>query len=185
MSKLENLTKKILDDARVQAEGIKENARKKSEGVINTKIKEAHDRKDKIIEKANSEAEMMKDRVVSSAELKVRDEKLKAKQKVMDKVFLMAKESLKGLSEDEFSSFITKTTEKIEIKGKGSLVVPSGKKEMIESKIKDLEILEDENLESGFILKDDDVIYNYTFDSLVDEIREELEGEIAKNLFQE
>lgn len=185
MSKLENLTKKILDDAGAQAEAVKENAHKKSEVVINNKIKEAHDRKEKIIEKATAESEMMKDRVVSSAELKVRDEKLKAKQKVMDKVFLMAKESLNGLDEQDYISFLKSTMDKTQMKGKGSLLVPRGYKEKIESVLKDMEVSEDDDLESGFIIRDEDVIYNYTFDSLVDEIREELEGEIAKNLFQE
>jgi len=185
MSKLENLTKKILDDAGIQAESIKENALKKSEGVVNTKVKDAQDKKDKILEKATQEAEMMKDRVISSAELKVRDEKLTAKQKVMDKVFIMAKDSLKSLSTEEYSNFLKATLEKVSINGKGSLRVPLGKKEIAQSVANNIEIFEDESLESGFILRDDDIIYNYTFDSLVDEVREELEGEIAKNLFQE
>jgi len=93
MSNLDNLVQKILDDAKERANAIIEDANKVKEEVIDAKVREANEKKEKIIERATAEAELLKERVISSAELKVRNEKLKAKQTVIDRVFNLAKKN--------------------------------------------------------------------------------------------
>lgn len=184
MSNLDNLTQKILEDAKIKADLIIEESTKKNEGIVSSRVKDANERQKKIIEKATTEASMMKDRVVSNAELKVRDEKLKAKQHIMDKVFNKSKEKLINISEEDYVAFLTSNIKDIQFKGTEVLIVPSN---MI-AKVKSLgltpKVSEEEVVESGFLIKDNDIILNYSFSTLVDYLRDELESEIAKDLFK-
>ncbi|WP_422484870.1 V-type ATP synthase subunit E [Gudongella sp. DL1XJH-153] len=185
MSNLDNLTQKILEDAKNKASEIVKGAEKRNDSLINQRVKEANERKEKILEKAAAEAEMLKDRVISSAELKVRDEKLSAKQEVMDTVFKMAKDKLSDLDQKEYLRFVESSIKDIDIEGKPSVLVKKEKVQQLKELSDEVALVEDESVDSGFILKDGDIIYNYTFDALVDEIREDLEGEIVQKLFEE
>jgi len=185
MSNLDNLTQKILEDAKNKASEIVDEAEKKNRSLINHRVKEANEKKEKVIEKAAAEAQMLKSRVISSAELKVRDEKLSAKQEVMDKVFQMAKDKLSNLDKKDYLDYVKASLEKIRTDGRPTLLIPVGKMDQLKELSADLELVEDPSVKSGYILKDGEIVYNYTFDALVDEIREDLEGEIAQKLFEE
>lgn len=185
MSKLESLTQRIIEDAKAKADSIMAEADRKSKALMNSKIKEAQEKSEKLLEKAKSEAVMAKDRVVSSAELKVRDEKLSAKQEILDKVFGMAKEKLEELDDSKYGDLLDKTLKNIVIKGNAKLVVPASRKAAAEKISQNLAVTVDENMLQGFMIKDEDIVYNYTFESLVDEAREQMEGDIALELFKE
>lgn len=183
MSNLDNLTQKILEDAKYRAGIILEDSMKVKEEIINAKLKEANERKSKIIERATSEASLLKDRVISNAELQVRNEKLKAKQDVVERVFKLAKERLNNLGENEYLSYLKNTLKGLKLNGTETLIVP----EKMKSKVKELypRVSEEETTDSGFLLRDGDILLNYTFDALVDYLREELEVDVAMSLFKE
>lgn len=185
MSNLDNLVQKILDDAKSQASIIIDDANKTKEEIINSKAREAEENKKKIIERAVSEATLLKERTISNAELKVRNEKLKAKQEVINRVFNMAKGRLKDLDQDRYISYLKSTLKKLELSGQEVIVVP----EKMRNKVKTLglfpKVSEEETVDSGFLIKDKGIILNYTFDSLIDYYRDELETEIAQSLFKE
>lgn len=184
MSNLDNLTQKILNDARNKADIIMEESTRKKEEIFNSRVKDANEKQAKIIERASIEASMMKDRVISNAELRVRDERLKAKQQLINNVFSKAEERLNNLDEEEYLRFLTSNIKNINFKGNEVIVVP----EKMKQKVKTLglypKIADDESVESGFLVKDNDVVLNFTFKSLINYYREELEGEIAKELFR-
>ena len=184
MSNLDNLTQKILEDAKNKADIILEESTRKNEGIVNSRVKDANEKQKKIIEKANTEASIMKDRVVSNAELKAIDELLKAKKHLIDRVFDISKERLINLSEEDYVKYLKSIIKDINFKGTEVLIVP---KNMI-AKVKTLglypKVSDDETVDSGFLIKDNDLILNYSFSSLVDYLRDELESEIAQNLFK-
>lgn len=185
MSNLDNLINKILDDAKKEADRIMEESAKINEEIVSSKVNEANEKKKRLIEKAAAEAAMMKDRIISNAELKVRDEKLKAKQEVMDRVFKLSKERLKNLNEDKYMKFLRNNIKTLDLKGQELLIVPENMKSKVKSMGLVPMISDDETVESGFMLKNRDVTMNFSFDSLVDYLREELESEIAQDLFKE
>lgn len=185
MSNLENLINKIIEDARIEADRIMEESAKTNKNILESKISEANEKKKKILEKAANEATMIKDRIVSNAELKVRDEKLKIKQEIIDKVFDLAKKRLKELTEDEYIKFLTNNLKSMNLKGTEILIVPENMKAKVKSAESLPKISDDETVDSGFILKDGDVTINFSIDSLVDYLREELEAVIAQHLFKE
>jgi len=106
MSNLDNLIQKIKLDAQSQADKILQEAEKKKEEIVNGQIQLALEEKAKILEKAEKEAEIIRSRILSNAELRVRDENLKAKQEVIDKVFLLAKEKLMKLDDQQYVEFL-------------------------------------------------------------------------------
>ena len=185
MSNLENLTQKILDDANNRASIIKEDSEKDNKKIIDSKINEANDKKSKLIEKAASEAGLLKERVVSNAELKIRNEKLKAKQQVIERVFNLAKTKLENLSEDDFVNYLSKTLKNINLQGNEILVVPQRLRQKVITLGLPLIVSQEETIDSGFLVKCDGIILNYNFNSLVDYYRDDLEAEIAQSLFKE
>lgn len=185
MSNLENITNKILDDAKTEADRIIQESTKINEDIVNSKVYEANEKKKRILEKAVAEAAMMKDRIISNAELKVRDEKLKAKQEVLDRVFKLSKEKLKDINENQYLEFLKNNLKTLNLKGTELLIVPDKMKSKVKASGLYPKVSDDETVESGFIIKDNDVTMNFSFDSLVDYVREELESEIAQDLFKE
>ena len=71
------------------------------------------------------------------------------------------------------------------LKGTELLIVPEKMKSKVKAAGLFPRVSDDETVESGFLLKDKDVTMNFSFDSLVDYLREELESEIAQDLFKE
>ncbi|NMR95977.1 hypothetical protein HKB01_01615, partial [Vibrio parahaemolyticus] len=49
---------------------------------------------------------------------------------------------------------------------------------------KNLNVEIDNTIDGGFIIKEDNVYYNFTFDAMINGLREELETEIASILFK-
>ncbi len=185
MSNLENLTQKILRDAESKAQQIKKEAKEKNEHLLHSQTKEAEDQKKRMLERAKREAALMKERVISNAELRVRDEKLKAKQQVIDRVFRLAKERLLNLDEETYVKFLQSNIKGLNLKGNEVLVVPEKLIPRVKTLGLKVQVAEDEWVDSGFLLKDEDMVLNFSFDSLVDYLREELESEIAQGLFKE
>lgn len=185
MSNLENLTQKILNDAENEAKAIIEEAKIKNEGIVSSRVKEANERAKRIIERATEEAKMAKERVISNSELQVRDEKLKSKQLIMDRVFLLAKEKLNNLNEEDYIKFLQSSFKNLNLKGTETVIVTEKMRDRVKSLGLFTNISDTETVNSGFIIKDGKILINYTFDSLVDFIREEIESDIARGIFKE
>ena len=103
----------------------------------------------------------------------------------MDKVFNKSKEKLININEEDYVAFLTSNIKDIQFKGTEVLIVPSNMIAKVKSLSLSPKVSEEEVVESGFLIKDNDIILNYSFSSLVDYLRDELESEIAKDLFKE
>lgn len=185
MSNLINMTNKILENGKVEVAKIKEKSEEINKEIIDSRILGANAKKEKIIEEANRQATMLKSRLKSEVDLKVRDEKLAAKRQVLDKTFELAKESLKDLDDEQYMNFLKKNLNSFKLKGSETIVVPEKFKELVEKSELKFTISQDESVDSGFLVKDGNVLINYSFESLVDFMRDDLEAEIAKMLFEE
>lgn len=198
MANVESLVNKILNDAKEQENEILSKAEIEKNKIIEIKINEAKIKQKEIIEKAEEEAKLRKDRIISNANLKVRNDKLKAKQKIIKDVFELSIEKLNNLSKDEFLNYIKNQILSLDISGKYNLIINSKQIEFIDDdfieglnkSLKDKKInaqilLSNESLkdEYGFILEQNGIQINNTFKALVDSIKDDLEYEIASILF--
>lgn len=193
MSDVKNITSKILKDAEARKENILATANEDKEKIISKKVSSAEETATEILEKAETEAKSKKERVVSSAKLKVRNNKLAAKQEIIDEVFEKSIEKLTTLSREEFLNFVKNTIVSMNLTGHQTLVLNEAGLEFVDlafidelNKAVDAEITVSEtvgNFKGGFILENNGIEINSTYEALVSSLRDELEFEVAKVLF--
>lgn len=185
MSNLENLTEKILEEARMKAQAIVNDAEAFNDDVVTKKVREAEDKKARLLEKADFEANLLRDRIVGNAEVSSRNEILKGKQKVIEMVFVEAKEKLRSLSKTEYLDFLQKTLSSLKLSGNETLVVTEAAREEVKSLGLKQKVSETESVDSGFLVKDQKISLNFNFNDMVDFYRDELVKDVANSLFEE
>ena len=162
MSNLDNLIRKIMDDASAKAEKILKEADGIREKIINEKSNKAEEERGKIIEKAKNEAFSMKNQIISNAKLKARDSILAAKQRLIDEVFSKAKEQLMNISNEQYAEFFKNNISTIKLKGNEIFVVPENRKEIVKSLEPGIAVSDEETINSGFVIVDGNIRINYT-----------------------
>ena len=182
MSNLNNLTSKILNDAKKQADEIVRSAEEKAKQKYDLEIKKITVKKQTLLENARRERELLSDRIKSSANLKARNKKLKAKQTVIDKVIDKLKTKLVNMNESEYINYLTQNIDKKSITGK-ELIVKKEFLNKVKKEFPNAKVKENEFVTSGFIIEENGIQENYTFEVKLDFIRDELEVEISKLLF--
>lgn len=193
MSNVNNITSKILKDAEVRKDNILAAAEEEKNKILSKKVNSASEIEKEILDKAETEAKSKKGRVISSTRLKVRNDKLAAKQELIDEIFESSIERLVALSKEEFLGFVKDRILSMDLSGKQTLVLNKQGLEFVDqSFIKELngkikaEITLSEtvgNFKGGFILKNNGIEINNTYEALVSSLRDELEFEVAKVLF--
>jgi vacuolar-type H+-ATPase subunit E/Vma4 len=87
---LENLLKKILDDAQAEADGIIRDTKDKAESIKETAKKEASEKAESFIEEKKRHAELEASRIVTGARLEKKIKLLSCKKKIIDEVLVKA-----------------------------------------------------------------------------------------------
>ena len=193
MSNLNNITSKIIKDAEVERESILAKAAEEKAKVLAKKEDSANEISKELLEKAQNEAKSKKERVISSAKLKVRNDKLAAKQQIIDEVYENSIKKLTSLSKEEFLSFVRESILAMNLTGKQNLVLnETGLSLIADNIISELnskinaEITLSKtagNFKGGFVLENNGIEINNTYEALVSSLRDELEFEVAKVLF--
>ena len=188
-----NITSKILRDAEGRKESILAAAEEEKNKILSKKVASAKELETEILEKAEIEAKSKRERVISGAKLKARNEKLAAKQEVIEEVFSKSVEKLCKLNDREFVKFIKDSILSLDIDGDESLILNNDgqkivSKEVVEQintelKAKGLKGETVGSFRGGFVLEKGGVEVNNTFEALVDSLKDELEFEVAQVLF--
>ena len=182
MSNLDNLTSKILADAKAQADKIVKDAQEKAQHKYDLEIKKINAKKETVLENSRRDRELLSERIKSSANLKARNKKLEAKQTIIDKVIDKLKTKLVNMDEKKYINYLNQNIDKKTITGKELIV----KKEFVEKVKKEFpgaKVKKNEFVTSGFIVEENGIQENYTFEVKLDFMRDELEVEISKLLF--
>ncbi|MBU3189437.1 V-type ATP synthase subunit E [Clostridium bowmanii] len=198
MSNLDNLSAKIIEDASIKAETILREASDNGKLMVENKIKKAELLKSQMLEKSKIEAITVKQRIISNTQLSVRNDKIVAKQKMIDKVFVDALEKLLVISDVEYLEIVKRYLLSISIVGDEEIILPGKYKNIVNKeylsginsalitsgKLGEIKLCsEDRDIKSGFIIIKNGIEINNTFESLVNSLRDELESEIVKVLF--
>ena len=191
---IDNITSRILSDAKNTADSSLMNAENTKKEIINKANSEAEVIIKTESERAAKDAVDLKNRRVSAAELQGRKMLLSAKQEAIKKSFTAAIDKLKAMPEDKYLSFLAQEIVKIP-NCEGSIVLNAKDRENIgERLVKTVnEKLGAEKVSlskntvkssGGFVLKRGNVEINSTFETLLDSMKDELTGEIANALFK-
>lgn len=198
MSNLENLSSKIIEDANIKAEAILKEAKDNEASLIESKVKVAKELEQQMLEKAKIEASTAKQRIISNAQLAIRNEKLVAKQEMINKVFSSALEKLLVMNDEEYLGLLKRYILSMPIVGNEEIILPGKYKSVVSDKhlaqintallasgkVGEIKFSSDvRDIKSGFIVLKNGIEINNTFESLVNSLRDELESEIVKDLF--
>lgn len=195
MANINNLTSKILKDAEERKESILASGEEEKEKILSKKLAKAKELEEEIIKKAKAEAKSKKERILSSASLKVRNDKLSAKQEVIKEVFEKSIEKLSSISGNELLDFIRDSILSLGEIGEQTMILNKDGMDIM-----DLTFMyelnqalgekgnirlsqEVGNFKGGFILEKDGIQINNTFEALVSSLSDELEFEVARALF--
>lgn len=183
MSNIDNIIKKLNEEANEKINRIEAESREKGDHERQKIVEIANIEVEGIMDWAKAEAEQTYERIISNAELKVRDQKLFEQQKLFDRVFKLALDKLNLKSDVDFSEEIKKALKAINSDNL-TLVVPKERVAGLKALNLNAKISEDEFVDNGFLIKSDRMIYNYKLDDLISAKREDLELELAKKLFK-
>ena len=193
MSNVKNITSKILKDAEAGKENILAAAEEEKNKILSKKASAANEIAQEILQKAEADAKSKKERVISSAKLKVRNNKLAAKQEIIDEVFEKSINKLTELSKEQFLNFVKNSILSMNLTGKQTLILNETVLKFVyysfinelnkEAKATIALSKTAGNFKGGFILENNGIEINSTYEALVSSLRDELEFEVAKVLF--
>lgn len=181
MSNLSNITDKIVTDAKVQADEILQKAKARADRTVQMRERMAEDARERILNAAHRDAALASERIQSNAQLQVRDTSLATKQQVISEIFDEAKEELKNLPEASYLNYIKANIGTVGPQTR--LVVTKNHASAVAGAFPNAKVSQDEFVESGFIVDQGGIQDNFTFDTYLDFIREDLEAEVARLLF--
>jgi len=192
----EQVTEKILADARAEADKIAREANKKEraeQGEYDRQLDEYKKQTSALAQKAGEEK---RSHMLATARMEVAKEYLAEKRKILDEVFAAARAKLQSLADDEYRQMMTKLMVKAVETGDEEVIVDHNETRIDRSFIKqinrqlgpgyqgNLRLAEERrDLGGGFILRRGKIKNNVSIDVLVNQAREELEIELAKELF--
>jgi len=184
---IENITDKILGDAKAKAELIIQEAKAKAERERSSILGEANQKQEQLQKEAKASAEQLKERLIEKNKIELRDKKLEAKQQALDMVFSKSLDRLDNMPADEFEKFLADFCDKMraEIKEGDMIALPEKYKDIDIKKIDPrLVPYTGERLVSGgFVLISGGIEQNNTFFALLDHLRYDMESKLAEVLF--
>ncbi|MDW7739198.1 MAG: V-type ATP synthase subunit E family protein [Bacillota bacterium] len=195
----ERIIQRILDDAGKKSDAIQKEAADKTERLVAEAEQKAKRKKQQILEQAGKVAEEHKRRIIGVAQLEARKELLSAKQDLIGDAFSMALNQLIELDEEQYLAviqkmllaYIEKGNETVYCSARDLQRIPAGfwkeVKDILKKSGKKGELLiadEPRDIKGGFILKDEKVEINCSFEALLEMKRDELEPAVAAVLFK-
>ena len=191
---IEDITGKILSEAKNAAESSVNNANVQSLEIINEAKKEA----ESVIAEASNlseiEAETIKKRKVSEAELQARKMLLSSKQEAIKKSFDMALKKLVEMPDEKYIDFLANQVSEIPY-NEGTIILNKEDRKKIGQKLikavhektksEKFTLSEDTvNAVGGFVLESGAIIINSTFETILDSVRNDITNEVANVLFK-
>jgi V/A-type H+-transporting ATPase subunit E len=186
LSEAEQEGQKITDEAKQHVQSQKEDLNKQLDGYRAETAKLAE-------EAANDKTE----RMLATARMEIRKELMASKSELLNSVFSRAKERINSLGDDDYKKLMCQLMQKAVETGDEKVVTGKNDNRIDHGLIKEVNRnlgsgfkgnlgLSDEKaaIAGGFILKRGSVQINVSTDVLVDSVREDMEMEIAKELFE-
>lgn len=182
MADIQKLTDQILKDATQQADEILAQAKAQAQQKLDAAQRDSLSRREQILKRAELEARLAAERIVSGANLKIRDSKLTAKGRIIDKVIAQVGESLKNMSPQDELQFILKDLKGRTLRPDEKLIVGPGLGKKVQEVLSGAAVEERTGI-SGYVIDRQGVIENHSFDTTLDYLKEDLEAQASQILF--
>jgi len=192
---IEAIIRKILGDARKEADAIRSKASGQAEGILAEARARAELLKADIGEKAGGRARQEEERMRTSAVIDAKKQVLAEKQKAISAVFSAALEEIKGMDKAGYQDIIGKMLSSAD--GDEEVIIPSSEKRIDAAFIEKinktyfkkkagfrLSVEKREMPGGGFILKKERVEKNNSFAVILNSLRPVIERQLADMLFK-
>jgi V/A-type H+-transporting ATPase subunit E len=196
MNDAEQVVKKILADAKAEAEKIKEKAQEKEtaeQAKLDEQLNAYKKQTDNIAQKA---ADDKKAHLLAAARMDIAKQLLAEKRKILDEVFEQARQQIGNLPDEQYRKLMTKLMLEAVETGDEEIIVDKNERRIDHKFIQsinqqlasphkgNLKLSEDKaNIGGGFILKRGKIKNNVSVEVVLTQARKELEIELAKELF--
>lgn len=192
----EQVVEKILSEAQGKADVVTSEAKDKAVAAQSDLDKTLGEFRQETAALAESAAKEHKEQMLASARMRIRKVSLAAKCDLLDEVFNKAIERIQGLSENEYLELIESLMVNAVETGNEEVVVGKNETRITDNFIKQVNrklgtgfkgnLMLAKNrvdIPSGFILRRGKVQINVSIDVLINQVRENLEMELAEELF--
>jgi V/A-type H+/Na+-transporting ATPase subunit E len=177
---------KIIEKAEAEAKAIKDKANLEVEAILKAADDKAKRESDALKKKAELEAEKVKAKAISGAELQGKIAILQEKQGLLDEVIQEAKKRLETLPDAQYAETIGTMLDKLNKENGTEIIVSVRDRDRLAGTIQEKGFTLSEKsreLDGGFIVKNGDIEYNYSFESIIAVEQEEIRQIAAKILF--
>ena len=182
----QNIIDKILSDAKDEAAKIEEAAKKEADKIIAEAQAKADKESLKAQEAAKDEADKAVAKEPSPAQMRAKQMLLSEKQQCIEEAVKEAEKQLKELSDAEYKVVILNMIMTAKKEEGNEIILSSADKEAFGKDIENLGYkVSDEcrDVNGGFVIKNGDIEYNYSFESIISVEKEEINLTAAKILF--
>lgn len=189
---LADIKNKIQADANAEAERIIENAKAQADEINKETDSRIQEIKDFYKERFNKEKPEILNRREIVAKLDVEKIELGVKQSLIQNAFDEALKSLTSLSKDKYLGFVEALLDQAVETGQEEILLGESEKKITkewintynDKKGKKLVLSKDKlPISGGFVLRNENISTNCSFEMLLNWIREDLEADVVKRLF--
>jgi V/A-type H+-transporting ATPase subunit E len=198
---LDNIVKKIMDEAQKTADGVSRGADEELDRLRDRFSGEEKQLRDDAVKKAKADAEEIVRRKVSSARLEGRKRVLGQKEMILNEVFAEAKEGLLNLPEDKYLDLLSELVVSHGAAGDEVIMLSPVDASRLKGKLKawnkdlndklkkaglkgEVKVADEtRDIEGGLVLSKGRTEMNLSLDVLLSELRLILEGELMETLF--
>ena len=177
---------KIIAEAEEAAKAILAKGQKEADAILKAGQEKADKEADIFDRNAQAEAEKAAAKEISGAEMRAKKAVLEEKQKILAEVIAEAEKRLLSMEDAEYARVIGSMLEKLDPSmGKEIIVSSRDASRLAEVVTEKGFILSDQHsdISGGFIVKNGDIEYNYSFESIITVEKEEIQQMAARILF--
>ena len=193
MNGIEKITQRIASDAQAEVDRILGDARDEAGRIAANYRAQADAEAAELAAKNEKAAVEREERLVSAAQMEARKVQLAAKQEMVEKAYIQALDKLCAMPKEQYVDVLAKLLVEASSNGKEEAVFSKEDREQVGKAAvekanplsgKQLRLSEESlPIRGGFILKDQNVEVNCTFETLVRLQKAETAGAVAKTLF--
>ncbi len=192
----QQVVEKILADAKAEAEEIKKQAEEKQaeeKAKLDAELQQFKEQTDALAEKAAKDTTA---HILSAERMKIAKDGLAEKTKILNEVFEQAKQQLQNLPDNEYRNLMVKLMAEAAETGDEQVIIDKNEKRIDQSLINQVnsklgpkgnlkQAEQRSNIAGGFILSRGKIKNNVSLDVILAQAREQLDIELAKELFAE
>lgn len=177
---------RIMAEADKEIEAFMLEGKREADAIMKAAEEKSRREKESYRKNAEEEARKARAKEISGAEMEAKKAILREKQDILEEIIAEAKKRLENLPDAEYAKVIGGMLERLdESQGKEVIVSAKDKARLADVVKEKGYVLSDEtrDIDSGFVVKNGDIEYNYSFDAIIMVQKEEMQITAAKILF--